>query len=283
MLQRRGIQMVRQLKTYLNCSAGILVSQPFSSMEGLLEQLRICRQDAQDFFYQSAQSAQCCTVADGSPFSQEVPSPPPETAAVQLADAFAKNPESADIWVQSLIQRCRESRTAPQSLKHYIFLLLQRLIINQPNVSESITFASHVQVFACTSSQQLCSLLHSLLPSLLQLPDTADDGKNADVRTVILYLQQHYADRITLEMLAGMINLDKSYLCRLFKRETGESILQFLTRIRLEKAASLLRKGSASAKDISSLVEFDDPFYFNRLFKKQYGMTPGEYRERKSD
>lgn len=119
--------------------------------------------------------------------------------------------------------------------------------------------------------------MHTLLPSLLET--TADEIKtgNQDVCELIHYLQQHYTEHISLDTLSAKVNLNRSYLCRLFKRETGESLFQYLARFRLEKAAGLLLQEDLPVREVAARVGIDDPFYFTRMFKKQYGVSPSEY------
>lgn len=121
------------------------------------------------------------------------------------------------------------------------------------------------------------TLLHALLPSLLETPAAELQTGNHDVRTLILYLQQHYTEHISLDNLSATVNLNRSYLCRLFKRETGESLFQYLARLRLERATGLLLQEGLSIREVAARVGIDDPFYFTRMFKKQYGVAPSEY------
>ncbi|MCD8337171.1 MAG: helix-turn-helix transcriptional regulator [Lachnospiraceae bacterium] len=64
----------------------------------------------------------------------------------------------------------------------------------------------------------------------------------------------------------------------MIKDEAGENFIEYLTRVRVEKAKELLEKPDLSIKAISSLCGYSDPNYFSRLFKKQTDMTPREYR-----
>ena len=111
----------------------------------------------------------------------------------------------------------------------------------------------------------------------METPASQIDSGNSDVRTLVLYLQKHYAEHISLDTLSATVNLNRSYLCRLFKRETGESLFQYLARLRLEKATSLLAQDRLPVREVAARVGIDDPFYFTRMFKKQYGVAPSEY------
>ncbi len=279
-LLRRSVQLVRQLKMYLNSKANILVSSPFADTESMRRQLAQCQSAARLFFYPIPES---CLAAERIVFSPLADEALPEEAACQLADVFSRSPDRADGWITALTQRCAERKVNPELLLNYVFQVLQALLLNHPQASESAVFASHVDVLSCKSSDQLCGLLHTLLPSLLETPATEVKTGNQDVRTLILYLQQHHAERISLDSLSATVNLNRSYLCRLFKRETGESLFQYLARLRLERAAGLLLQEELSIREIAARVGIDDPFYFTRMFKKQYGVAPSEYASQRKN
>lgn len=273
-LVRRGVQLVRQLKIYLDCRANVLVSAAFPDTDGMCHQLARCRSDARVFFYEAREG---CLTVGGIVFSPLQDEPRPEEAAQQLAECFDHGPDHADAWVQALLDRCAARHVNPDSLMNYVFHIIQTLLMNHPQAPESTVFASHVEVLSCKSASHLLGLLRTLLPSLMETPASQIDSGNSDVRTLVLYLQKHYAEHISLDTLSATVNLNRSYLCRLFKRETGESLFQYLARLRLEKATSLLAQDRLPVREVAARVGIDDPFYFTRMFKKQYGVAPSEY------
>lgn len=103
---------------------------------------------------------------------------------------------------------------------------------------------------------------------------------NSDRNSIIKatqYIQQYYHQEITLQSISGLVHLSKNYFANLFRKEVGESFLEYLTRIRIEKAKTLLT-GELKAGDIGSLVGIQDPKYFSKVFKKITGVSPSEYR-----
>ena len=96
----------------------------------------------------------------------------------------------------------------------------------------------------------------------------------------VLSIIHHEFDRdLTLEDLATRVFLSPNYLSILFKKEMNIGMNKYLNHFRLEKACSLLKNSNMKVIDISKYVGFDNPSYFNRLFKNTYGMTPSSYRE----
>lgn len=101
-------------------------------------------------------------------------------------------------------------------------------------------------------------------------------GRSAVIRRVKDYMKKHYADNITLSDIADSVNLDKSYLGRMFRDETGTTIMTYLKRIRLDHAKRELLSGKA-ATDVAISSGFGDLSYFSRYFKQEVGCSPMHY------
>jgi AraC-like DNA-binding protein len=106
-------------------------------------------------------------------------------------------------------------------------------------------------------------------------------NKNYAVNRIINYLNENYEQKISLEQIAHNMYLSPVYISKIFKEETGESPINYLIKIRLEKAKEiLLNEGSGSIKSIANRVGYDDVYHFSKLFKKYYGISPLYYKKR---
>lgn len=105
------------------------------------------------------------------------------------------------------------------------------------------------------------------------------ERNNDIIDSAISYIDTNYNKDISLDEISRIMNLSPYYFSKLFKEETGENFVEFLTRIRIEKAKELLVSPEKSMKEICSEVGYSDPNYFSRIFKKVVGQTPTEYRE----
>ena len=102
---------------------------------------------------------------------------------------------------------------------------------------------------------------------------------NADsIRKAVNTLRHNYSQNLSLNQLAEQVNMSPSHLSRTFSKEVGMSISQYVAALRCEEAASMLKNGDASIQEISAYVGYLDNNYFVKVFKRQYGMTPSEYR-----
>jgi AraC-like DNA-binding protein len=100
------------------------------------------------------------------------------------------------------------------------------------------------------------------------------------VTSAINYIYEHLHTRITLATLASVTNLSAPYLSRLFKKETGYSVSEYILGKKLETAKSMLASSDYSIAEISASLAFPSQSYFTNVLKKDCGMTPKEYRMR---
>lgn len=106
-------------------------------------------------------------------------------------------------------------------------------------------------------------------------------NKNYAVKQIINYLNENYNQKISLEQIAHNMYLSPVYISKIFKEETGESPINYLIKIRLEKASDILLKSdNRSIKSIANQVGYEDVYHFSKLFKKYYGISPLYYRKR---
>lgn len=105
-------------------------------------------------------------------------------------------------------------------------------------------------------------------------------NKSYAVNRILKYLNENYENKISLEQIAHNMYLSPVYISKIFKEETGESPINYLIKIRLERAKEiLLTEGSGSIKSIANQVGYDDVYHFSKLFKKYYGLSPLYYRK----
>lgn len=93
------------------------------------------------------------------------------------------------------------------------------------------------------------------------------------------YIDENFNRDITLDEVSQSVNISPYYFSKIFKDETGENFIGYLTNARIEKAKRLLANPNYSIKEICAEVGYGDPNYFSRIFKKYVGATPSEYRE----
>lgn len=94
------------------------------------------------------------------------------------------------------------------------------------------------------------------------------------------YIEKNFRDvSCTVSKVAEKIQIDRTYLYRLFKEETGLSVIEYINNCRIRRACSMLSNTSAQIKDVALSVGFSDQLYFSKVFRKIRGITPTEYRK----
>jgi len=108
---------------------------------------------------------------------------------------------------------------------------------------------------------------------------STEEQSNSIIIKAKSYIDQYYYKGISLDDVSREVDISPYYFSKLFKEETGENFIYYLTNIRIQKAKKLLTNQALSIKEIGIKVGYSDPNYFSRIFKKSVGQTPTEYKE----
>ena len=133
------------------------------------------------------------------------------------------------------------------------------------------------------STLHLIGHLCLFLDGLIQSSSTRRELRGGQLRDfyiqeAITFMEHNYAREITVEELASVCKLNRSYFSKLFKDSMGCPPQEFLIRLRLSKAAELMKTTTQSIGNISTLCGYPNQLHFSRAFKKRYGMSPREWR-----
>ncbi len=108
-----------------------------------------------------------------------------------------------------------------------------------------------------------------------------DAGQNARICKALRFIHSHYAQDLPLALVSEQAGLNPNYFSNLFKKTCGQTFSEYLTAYRLERAADLLRNTDLKVYEISNQCGFREAKYFFRLFKKNIGMSPQQYRRKR--
>lgn len=140
------------------------------------------------------------------------------------------------------------------------------------NIFQKISLAANDPSVA---EYRLASALFQLYAVLF----SATNRRNPYVRQVENYIRQSYMQNIRIEQIAKHLNLDRRYLGRLFKEETGKSMQQYLLQVRIEAADQYLRQGY-NVRESAKLCGYEDVSNFTKLYKKHFGYSPASRRKK---
>lgn len=105
--------------------------------------------------------------------------------------------------------------------------------------------------------------------------------KSKLVRQARDYVLAHIGESITTDVLAKELGMNRTYLCKLFSEDTGFTINQYVTQVKMEEARRLIDITQKPIAEIAEYLGYSSQSYFQKVFKSQYGITPGEYRNKR--
>lgn len=183
-------------------------------------------------------------------------------------------------------QLSQRSPSPLRSLKNYgiVFNTLMRKAAEKGGVhplhldETSASFAARLEQLP--SPQAFTALLPEMVRTYCRLVQNHSMQQySAPVQKAIICIETDLSADLSLRALAGMLNISSSYLSSLFKKETGESLTDFVSQRRIRQAVQLLESTHLQIQSIAQHCGFEDVQYFTKVFKKIVGVTPNSYRK----
>lgn len=132
-----------------------------------------------------------------------------------------------------------------------------------------------------TTAEEMTDWTYKILSRLLEdIYILGKDDHISVLRSVRTYIDTHYAEKLTIEEIARNVYLSPAYLCTLFKKKMGNTIHDYILRVRIEKSIEFMQDRSLSLKDIMKKCGIESQSYYTRIFKEMIGVTPGQYRNK---
>ncbi|MCS4486567.1 helix-turn-helix domain-containing protein [Staphylococcus americanisciuri] len=181
------------------------------------------------------------------------------------------------------IQRARDT-LLNQKYKVYLINSLSRKAIERAHVNlltvDQLSKKFATQIDEANSVEDLEQIAKNLI---YEYTATVIKAKSLHyspkISKVVQYIEMNLDRPITLKELAENVELAPAYLSRLFNKETGQSVSQYMMSLRLKKGKNLLETTSMSIEDIASYVGFQQQSYFAKCFRDYFGQTPLQYRK----
>jgi two-component system response regulator YesN len=169
-----------------------------------------------------------------------------------------------------------------KDIYYKLFILLQNFATNQHillfNDEYNLTILDNVS--RCDSLFELNQMLVAKIDAYY-LALQNENQENATIYAIKDFINKNYSnENLSVKDISENVFLSSTYVCTIFKNETGKTLNQYLTEYRIEKAKNMLNDSRYKITDISSKVGYSDGNYFGKAFKKLVGLSPSEYRER---
>lgn len=132
----------------------------------------------------------------------------------------------------------------------------------------------------CPSAESVLELLREDIGGeLRRLRDERSLREARPITEAKRYIQEHYQESLRLEDVSSAVGFNATYFSTLFKKETGQNFMDYLTELRINKSKELLCGDKLSVQDVAETVGYRDLKYFSRLFKKTTGVSPSDYKK----
>jgi AraC family transcriptional regulator, melibiose operon regulatory protein len=151
-----------------------------------------------------------------------------------------------------------------------LYLLLKKLIMELDEVNTESKFMNRLYIY------QMLISIGKLMQDKIKNENSTSSGY---VKKVIRYMNDHHDIDLNITELASTVNLHPTYLQRIFRENTGKTLIEYLQSIRVNKAKMLLTYTDMSVTDITYNIGLNSRQYFSYIFKKQCGVSPENYRK----
>ena len=204
--------------------------------------------------------------------------------ADQLSEQLRKgNREEIQKLVQQQNRYCLEHQVSKKEvLVKWTAVLMQLREQMEGSVSGDLLGDAEATPMHVVTQTELQGYLMQLFDRILDSMQPVQPGLAGaqEVSKVLNYIHSHINERIQLAQLAQLVNFNETYLCTVFRAHTGTSIINYINQTKIEHAAAELRSTKRQIKEIASDLGFSDQFYFNKMFRKYYDISPSQYRKK---
>lgn len=209
-----------------------------------------------------------------------------DKAGAELSHALCFGDEESILSCVENIARPMEDGASANGVQAYLIGILNVLlrVVQKYGLDEQLIFGEYGDYNGVLSGIATAEETARWLSGVcFSVSGCVSSARRGTTRTIIQeakrYIEENYQNSmLSLEMLCGHLHMSTAYFSTIFKREVGESYTAYLTGIRMEKAAELLKSTDDKTYAIAARVGYDEPNYFSYVFKKRYGVSPNKFR-----
>lgn len=212
-----------------------------------------------------------------------------EKESKQLLYSIKKGKSSCEqVEVDPMLEELLRSKSI--SVQHKYFLLMRLInqlitLIVELNGDIDTIFDSNMNLYTefgqLKSLEEIKEWFNQAISNLQVFISQKQDNQNVElINQIKSYIQEHYTEPLTLDIISDEFHISRSYFSKLFKDQMNTTFLNYLNEIRIEKASALLIESKDNIVDIAEKTGYLNKQNIIRAFKKYYNMTPTEYRKK---
>jgi|CeladaMinimDraft_18_1061708.scaffolds.fasta_scaffold00766_2 DNA-binding NarL/FixJ family response regulator/AraC-like DNA-binding protein len=265
-----------ELKTALRDSLGLDASMlhgyAFGDLDGLFEQVRLSLPDFREFFYRPVGvllGRNQLPVRDEADVGDDYQY---FAALFEKKEEFFRA-EQLSVWIESFFNWLSQVRRRPDRVAEDLTALVGFIERTGYAVGKEVTDRLRGSDFDRLADYR--ELFQQWLGE-----NRLFAGCSREIMLALHYIHEHYRKKLTLDDMCAAVNLSRSHFSKIFKRETGKTPMEYVEELRMNLSRMLLRTTSFSVGEISEMVGIGDIFYFSKLYKKHFNVSPSKDRLR---
>ncbi|EOS23419.1 hypothetical protein C806_02924 [Lachnospiraceae bacterium 3-1] len=277
-LEEQLKKLLRDIKTQTGDECLILISSQVTEIHDLIEQLKRMNEIHMEVL---GYGDQIIAVADyynrTEYYAADV-----EIASKQLVTAIeSKNPdlvrEQNKKFISCICSLEKVSRLYIQNLLYSIVKAVYDIVPG--TVYEKVLILAEA-LFQENDLKTMLKEYERIIEFMMDSLENEKVDESRIVQNIKNLVEKEYMKDISLNYVADKVNLAPAYVSYIFKKETNQTLVKFITDVKMQKAKQLLEEGNLKIVQIGRACGYGNQSYFNRLFKNYYGVTPKQYREK---
>ncbi len=181
----------------------------------------------------------------------------------ELADAIVRSGKVSKIYVQNIF-----------------YTVFQTMYDKNPDIRYERILNSSDEMFYANSAKSIIDFFLQNIDEMLDGLVEREQDDSADIQKIKRLVEKEYMEDINLGYVAKQVHLAPAYVSYIFKKETGQTLIKYITEVRMEKARILLEEDELKIVQIAKACGYENQSYFNRAFKNYFGVTPKQFKER---
>ena len=277
-LEKQVQKILRDLQVKTRSEAAVIISEVVENAEKLEKQLEQMHQIQAELFGYGNQ-----IVSTRGYYSEtELYAQDAERAARQMMQAI----ESMDT---ELIARQNEQlmkvvasldKVSKIYLQNLLYSIIKAIYDKVPKIEFEEALALAEALFRAKSLKNMMEVYEQAVEKMLSFIQGEDQDESRIIQKIKNLIEKEYAKDISLNYVAENVNLTPAYVSYIFKKETGQTLVKYVTDIKMMKARKMLEEGTMKIVQVAKTCGYENQSYFNRLFKNYYGVTPKQLREK---
>lgn len=260
----------QELARYVQVQIGVIYGYVSASLDELFTSVQRHLGDYDELFYSPYGSLYAKDQLTGHQGPEDIDFYEYFTGLLRNEEGLVKI-EQLPIWIESFLDLLVKVKRRPDYIKEDLSLLIT--FIEKSGFSVDQAFQKEVQQLKADHMNDYKELFKKWLHS-----HRFFSSYNTELTRAIQYIHEHYTEKITLDDVCSAVNLSRSHFSKIFKEEVGMTLTEYIETVRMNQARMLLRTTTFTIGEISEMIGISDIFYFSKMYKRKYRVSPSKDR-----